>query len=87
MPRDAAGLSPMNIEIPQAFISLPLLGQGMFNPRPQKGSAGMIELLELLQSRLEVLKGADRQGGEVRGAVHHLLTELITGTQSEHAGY
>lgn len=82
----------VNIEIPEPSISLPHRGQGMFNSRPQKGSAGMIELLESLKSCLEPLKAPDRQGGEVRGGVHHLphrinqgdkiRTRLLLNTQS-----
>lgn len=51
----------------------------MFNSRPQKGSAGVIELLELLKSCLEPVKGPDRQGGEVRGGVHHLPNRINQG--------
>lgn len=56
----------------------------------------MIELLELLKSCLEALKGPDRQGGEVRGGVHHLpnrinqgdkiRTRLLLNTESMPAG-
>lgn len=86
----------MNIEIPESLISLPHRGQGMFNSRPQKGSAGMIEFLQCLQSCPEPLQGRDRQGGEVKGAVHHLpnrinqgdkiRTRLLLNTESMPAG-
>lgn len=69
----------MNIEIPEPFISLAHRGQGTVNSWPQKASAGVIELLELLQSCLGPLKGPDRQGGEVRGGVHHLPNRINPG--------
>lgn len=42
----------------------------------------MIELLESLKSRLEGLKAPGGQGGEVRGAVHHLPHRINPGDKS-----